>query len=197
VKRKLTSHALDQLFRSARTYRSWTSDALSEDNTREIYNLMKWGPTSANSCPARFVWVRSSQSKAKLAELAWDGNREKILAAPLTAIIGHDLDFAKQLSKLLPHAPERIHEHFASAAVAEANAARNGALQGAYLMMAARALGFDCGPMSGFDNAAVDETFFHGTRVKSNFICSIGVGDPASLHPRDPRLSFEDAGRFA
>jgi 3-hydroxypropanoate dehydrogenase len=197
VKRKLTSHALDQLFRSARTYRSWTSDALSEDKTREIYNLMKWGPTSANSCPARFVWVRSSQSKAKLAELAWDGTREKILAAPLTAIIGHDLDFAKQLSKLLPHAPERIHEHFASAAVAEANAARNGALQGAYLMMAARALAFDCGPMSGFDNAAVDETFFHGTRVKSNFICSIGVGDPASLHPRDPRLSFEDAGRFA
>ena len=197
MKRKLTSHAIDQLFRSARTYRSWTSDALSEDKTREIYDLMKWGPTSANSCPARFVWVRSPQSKAKLAELAWGGNREKILAAPLTTIIGHDLDFAQQLSKLLPHAPERIHEHFASAAVAEENAARNGALQGAYLMMAARALGLDCGPMSGFDNVAVDEAFFHGTHVKSNFICSIGVGDPASLHPRDPRLSFEEAGRFA
>jgi 3-hydroxypropanoate dehydrogenase len=107
------------------------------------------------------------------------------------------LDFAKRLPKLLPHAPERIYEHFASAAVAEENAARNGALQGAYLMIAARALGLDCGPMSGFDNVAVDKAFFHGTRIKSNFICSIGVGDPASLHSRDPRLPFEDAGRFA
>ena len=193
----LASEALDQLFRSARTYYGWTAGVLDEQLVRDVYDLMKWGPTSANSCPARFVWVRSSEGKAKLAELAFEGNRAKILAAPLTVIIGNDLDFAERLPKLLPHAAEAMQKAFAPPAMAEATAARNGTLQGAYFIVAARALGLDCGPMSGFDNAGVDQAFFAGTRIKSNFICSIGHGDPASLKPRSPRLSFEEAGHFA
>lgn len=164
---------------------------------RDLYDLLKWGPTSANSSPARFVWVRSPEGKAKLAALAWDRNRPKILAAPLTVIIGNDLAFADRLPELLPHNVEAMQKAFASPAAAEATAMRNGTLQGAYLTIAARALGLDCGPMSGFDNAGVDEAFFAGTRIRSNFICSIGSGDPASLFPRNPRLSFEDAGHFA
>ncbi|MGM4988194.1 malonic semialdehyde reductase [Tardiphaga sp. 841_E9_N1_2] len=197
MKRRLTSHALDQLFRSARTYKGWTDEPVDEKKMRELYDLMKWGPTSANSCPARFVWVRSPAGKSRLAEVVSEGNKEKVLVAPLTVIIGNDLDFPDRFPKLLPHAADKMQEHFASPAIAGESAARNGSLQGAYLIVAARALGFDCGPMSGFDNAAVDAAFFSGTRIESNFICSIGVGDPASLHPRDPRLSFEDAGRFA
>ena len=164
---------------------------------REIYDLMKWGPTSANSSPARFVWVRSADGKATLAGLAAEPNKPKILKAPVTVIIGHDLDFAGELPKLLPHDAEVMQKYFAAPGVAEVTAMRNGTLQGAYLIVAARALGLDCGPMSGFDNAGVDEAFFSGTRIKSNFICSIGYGDPASVFPRNPRLSFEEAGRWA
>lgn len=196
MKRRLTSQALDQLFRSARTYKGWTGEPVGEKKIRELYDLMKWGPTSANSCPARFVWVRSPEGRSSLAELVSEGNKEKVLAAPLTVIIGNDLDFAERFRELLPHAADRMREHFASPAIAEESAARNGSLQGAYLIVAARALGIDCGPMSGFDNAAVDAAFFPGTRIKSNFICSMGVGDPASLHARDPRLSFQEAGKF-
>jgi 3-hydroxypropanoate dehydrogenase len=164
---------------------------------REIYDLMKWGPTSANCSPARFVWVRSADGKAKLAGLAAEQNKAKILQAPVTVIIGHHLDFAAELPKLLPHAAEVMQQYFAAPGVAEVTAMRNGTLQGAYLIIAARALGLDCGPMSGFDNAGVDEAFFSGTRIRSNFICSIGHGDPASVFPRHPRLSFDEAGRLA
>jgi len=164
---------------------------------REIYDLLKWGPTSANCSPARFVWVRSTDGKATLAGLAAELNKPKILKAPVTVIIGHDLDFTGKLPKLMPHAAEAMQRYFAAPGMAEVTAMRNGTLQGAYLIVAARALGLDCGPMSGFDNAGVDKAFFSGTRIQSNFICSIGHGDPASVFPRNPRLSFEEAGRWA
>jgi nitroreductase len=156
------------------------------------------GPTSANCCPARFVWVRSPEGKATLSALAMDANRAKILAAPLTVIIGYDLNFADKLPKLLPAAlVERMQAMFKMPGVAEISAMRNGTLQGAYLMMAARALGLDCGPMSGFDNAGVDNAFFKDSSIKSNFICSLGYGKPNTPFPRSPRLSFEEVGRFA
>ena len=164
---------------------------------REIYDLMKWGPTSANSSPARFVWVCSTDGKTTLAGLAAEPNKQKILQAPVTVIIGHDLDFAGKLPTLLPHAAEVMQKYFAPPDVAEVTAMRDGTLQGAYLIVAARALGLDCGSMSGFDNAGVDQAFFSGTRIQSNFICTIGYGDPASVFPRNPRLSFEEAGRWA
>ncbi len=189
--------ALDQLFRSARTYNGWTDEPVAEDSVRALYDLLKWGPTSANTCPARFVWVRSAEGKARLAALAMEGNRAKILAAPLTVIVGHDLDFADALPKLSPARAEAVRKWFVDPEVAAVTAMRNGTLQGAYLILAARALGLDCGPMSGFDNAAVDRAFFADTRIRSNFICSLGHGRAESLHPRAPRLSFEEAGRFA
>jgi 3-hydroxypropanoate dehydrogenase len=189
--------ALDQIFREARTYNGWTNAPVEERVVRDLYDLLKFGPTSANSSPARFVWVRSPEGKAKLAGLAWNRNRPKILAAPLTVIIGNDLDFADRLPKLMPHNAEAMQKAFAPPAMAEATATRNGTLQGAYLIIAARALGLDCGPMSGFDNAGVDQAFFAGTRIQSNFICSIGHGDPDSFFRRNPRLSFQEAGHFA
>ena len=193
----LSDQSLDQIFRSARTPNGWADRPVEDDTVREIYDLMKWGPTSANSSPARFVWVRSTDGKATLAGLAAEQNRSKILKAPVTVIIGHDLNFADQLTKLMPHAAEVMQKYFAAPGVAEVTAMRNGTLQGAYLIVAARALGLDCGPMSGFDNAGVDEAFFNGRRIQSNFICSIGYGDPASVFPRNPRLSFEETGRWA
>jgi 3-hydroxypropanoate dehydrogenase len=155
-----SSEALDQLFRTARTYNEWSETDVDERTVRNIYDLLKWGPTSANVCPARFVWVRSSEGKTKLAALAAERNQPKILAAPLTVIVGNDLDFADTLPKLLPHNAEAIQKVFAQPGVAEITAMRNGSLQGAYLIIAARALGLDCGPMSGFDNAVVDRAFF-------------------------------------
>lgn len=189
--------ALDQLFRTARTHYGWTGEPVGDDVIRELYDLLRWGPTSANSSPARFVWVRTEEGKARLAELAWERNRAKILAAPVTVIIGNDGAFAERLPELMPHNWQAMQQAFAPAPVAEATAMRNGTLQGAYLIIAARALGLDCGPMSGFDQDGVDAEFFAGTRIKSNFICSIGHGDPAALFPRNPRLGFEEAGRFA
>jgi 3-hydroxypropanoate dehydrogenase len=193
----LNDQSLDQIFRSARTPNGWTDRPVEDHTVREIYDLMKWGPTSANCSPARFVWVRSAGGKATLAGLAAEQNRAKILQAPVTVIIGHDLDFAGKLTKLMPHAAEMMQQYFAAPGMAEVSAMRNGTLQGAYLIVAARALGLDCGPMSGFDNAGVDKAFFSGTRIQSNFICSIGYGDPASVFPRNPRLGFEEAGRWA
>ena len=193
----LSDPSLDQIFRSARTFNGWADRAVADANVREIYDLMKWGPTSANCSPARFVWVRSADGKATLAGLAAEQNKPKILQAPVTVIIGHDLDFAGELPKLLPHAAEVMQKYFAAPGVAEVTAMRNGSVQGAYLIIAARALGLDCGPMSGFDNAGVDRAFFSGTRIQSNFICSIGYGDPASVFPRNLRLSFEEASRWA
>jgi 3-hydroxypropanoate dehydrogenase len=193
----LPDHSLDQIFRSARTFNGWADRPVEDATVREIYDLMKWGPTSANCSPARFVWVRSADGQATLAGLAAEPNKPKILKAPVTVVIGHDLDFAAELPKLLPHAAEVMQQYFAAPGMAEVTAMRNGTLQGAYLIVAARALGLDCGPMSGFDNAGVDKAFFSGSRILSNFICSIGYGDPASVFPRNPRLSFEEAGRWA
>jgi 3-hydroxypropanoate dehydrogenase len=193
----LPDHSLDQIFRTARTYNGWTDRPVEEALVSQLYDLLKWGPTSANVSPARFVWVRSAEGKVKLAGLALEGNRPKILQAPITVIIGHDLDFADKLPKLLPHRAEVMQKAFAAPGLAEVTAMRNGALQGAYLIVAARALGLDCGPMSGFNNLEVDKAFFAGTRIQSNFICSIGYGDPASFFPRNPRLSFDEVSRWA
>ena len=150
----LNDQSLDQIFRSARTPNGWADRPVGDDLVREIYDLLKWGPTSANSSPARFVWVRSPDGKATLAGLAAEPNKPKILKAPVTVIIGHDLDFAGELPKLLPHAAEVMQKYFAAPDVAEVTAMRNGTLQGAYLIVAARALGLDCGPMSGFTTPA-------------------------------------------
>src|ERR1700686_4804919 len=193
----LSDHSLDQIFRSARTYNGWADRPVEDATVREIYDLMKWGPTSANSSPARFVWVHSADRKATLAGLAAELNKAKILKAPVTVIVGHDLDFADELPKLLPHNAEVMQKYFAAPGVAEVTAMRNGTLQGAYLIVAARALGLDCGPMSGFDNAGVDKAFFAGTRIQSNFICSLGYGKVNSPFPRNPRLTFDEAGRIA
>lgn len=193
----LNGHALDQLFRKARTHDGWLDRPVSELQIRELYELFKLGPTSANSCPGRFIWVRSDAGKQKLSALASDGNKAKILAAPWTVNIGEDENFADSILQLLPARREAMRDMFrANPVMAKSNAFRNGSLQGAYLIMAARAIGLDCGPMSGFDNEAVDKAFFAGTQVKSNFICSLGYGSDAHLHPRNPRLSFEKAGCF-
>lgn len=193
----LSDDSLDLIFRSARTFNDWLDRPVDDTRVRDVYDLMKWGPTSANCSPARFVWVRSPGGKIKLAELAWERNRAKILQAPLTVIIGNDLDFAAKVPKLMPHNAEALQKAFTAPGMTEATAMRNGSLQGAYLIIAARALGLDCGPMSGFDNAGVDRKFFAGTNIQSNFICSVGYGVLASLFPRNPRLSFEEAGHFA
>ncbi len=187
----LDDAALDTLFRTARTRNSWKPEPLPEGALKAIYDLAKMGPTAANSSPARFVFVTSDAAKEKLASASASSNGAKVKAAPATAIIGYDLDFPETLLKLFPHFPG-MKDNFAGPGVLEATAFRNGSLQGAYLIMAARALGFDCGPMSGFDNAKVDELFFAGTNIKSNFICSIGYGDAGGLFDRLPRHDFDD-----
>jgi 3-hydroxypropanoate dehydrogenase len=197
VKQALPDSCLNQLFREARTYNGWTDRAVDDELLSRLYELVKLGPTSANTCPARFVWVRSRDGKTKLSNLSSENNKPKILAAPCTVIVGYDLDFADRLPQLFPARGEMLKALFKEPRMAEATGFRNSSLQGAYLILAARALGLDCGPMSGFDNAGVDREFFSGTNIKSNFICSLGHGDPASLLPRLPRLSFEEAGRFA
>ena len=190
----LPSESLDQVFRTARTRNGWTAEKISESVLREIYDLAKWGPTSANSSPARFVFLTSDAAKARLAPFLSAANRDKTLAAPVCAIVGYDLAFAQHLPRLFPHAPT-AKDWFAEPAMAQSTAFRNGSLQGAYLIIAARSLGLDCGPMSGFDNAGVDAEFFAGTTVKSNFLVNIGHGTEENLFPRNPRLSFEEACR--
>ena len=194
---RLDDRALDRLFRAARTRNGWTEQPVTEHQLRELYDLMKLGPTSGNCCPARFVWVRSVEGKSRLAALAAPTNAPKILAAPVTVIVGYDLDFAEQLPKLFPARGNAMRVYYSDPLVAQSTAFRNGSLQGAYLIIAARALGLDCGPMSGFSNEAVDSDFFANSRIKSNFICSIGYGSNEHLFPRNPRLTFEEAGRFA
>jgi 3-hydroxypropanoate dehydrogenase len=194
---KLDNPALDRLFRAARTRNGWTEQPVAEQQLRELYDLMKFGPTSGNCCPARFVWVRSAGGKSRLAALAAPTNAPKILAAPVTAIVGYDLDFAEQLPKLFPARGKDMQAYYSDPLVAQTTAFRNSSLQGAYLIIAARALGLDCGPMSGFSNEAVDAEFFANTRIKSDFICSIGYGSNENLFARNPRLTFEEAGRFA
>jgi nitroreductase len=189
---RLADASLDQLFRTARTRNGWQPKAIPEATLRELYDLTKWGPTSANASPARFVFVASNDAKARLAPHVSEANRPKVLAASACVIIGYDLAFAEHMPTLFPHNPT-AKNWFAAPEVARITALRNGTLQGAYLMMAARALGLDCGPMSGFDNAGVDKTFFAGTQIESNFLCNIGYGTDEGLFPRSPRLPFETA----
>jgi len=193
---RLDDEALDVLFRKARTHNGFRPEAVTDATLRAIYQLMKWGPTSANCSPARFVFVISREAKEKLRPALSAGNLDKTMAAPCTAIIAYDLDFYEHLPRLFPHDDAR--SWFAgNDELIRTTAFRNGTLQGAYFMLAARALGLDCGPMSGFDNAKVDAAFFSGTRIRSNFLCNLGHGDPAKLFPRSPRFDFEDVCRIA
>jgi 3-hydroxypropanoate dehydrogenase len=203
----LSDAALDQLFRSARTQSFWLPKPVPDDTLRRLYDLMKWGPTSANCCPARILFLRTPEAKQRLVPALAPTNVEKVLTAPVTAIIGADFHFFEQLPKLFPHAPNFKDMFESSPELTDATARRNSSLQGAYLILAARALGLDCGPMSGFDNAKVDAEFFGAgkecadceqeffplTHVRSNFLCNLGYGDHARLFPRGPRLSFEEA----
>jgi len=187
--------ALDQLFRAARTQNKWQDRPVPDAKLHELYDLLKWGPTSANSSPARFVFIRTPEGKAKLKEALSAGNMEKTMTAPVTAIVCYDSYFYDKLGQLFPHAYAKPW-FTSSPEFAEKTAFRNGSLQGAYLMLAARAVGLDVGAMSGFDNAKVDELFLMGTGWKSNFLVNLGYGDPAGLFPRSPRLSFDEAARL-
>ena len=188
----LDAAALDLVFKAARTYYSWDDTPVTTADLRALYDLVKMGPTSANGSPARFIFAASPEAKARLAATVSEANAPKILAAPVTAIIGFDTKFYEKLPQLFPHADAR--SWFAgNAALARETAFRNSALQGAYLIIAARALGWDTGPMSGFVKAAVDTAFWAGTDVETNFLCSLGKGTTEKLFPRSPRLAFEDA----
>lgn len=188
----LDDKTLDQLFREARSINVWQDREVSDEQIRALYDLVKFGPTSANCCPGRFYFVRSDAAKARLMPHLMEGNKKKVEQAPVTVIIGTDEEFAEKLPKLFPHDLSAKH-WFADPDVKAETAFRNGTLQGAYLMLAARSLGLDCGPMSGFDKAGVDAEFFAGTTIKSNFICSIGYGSDEGIFPRSPRLDFDEA----
>jgi len=185
----LDTAALDQLFRTARTYNGYLDTPVTTEQLDAIWELMKYGPTSANCLPARLVWCVSQEAKEKLAALAMPANAEKILKAPATVIIGMDLEYYEHLPELFPHTDARSW-FVGNDALIQTTAFRNSTLQGAYFMLAARALGLDTGPMSGFANDAVDAAFFAGTKVKSNFISTLGYGDPASIFERSPRPDF-------
>lgn len=191
----LSKEALDQIFLEARTHNGWLDREVSDETLRQIYDLMKWGPTSANSLPARFVFVKSPAAKEKLLPCVSQGNFEKTKSAPVTAIVAYDLEFYEKLPELFPHKDARSW-FVGNEKLSEATAFRNGTLQGAYLIIAARALGLDCGPMSGFDNAKLDATFFEGTSWRSNFLCNLGYGDESQLFERLPRLDFAEACRI-
>ena len=191
----LPETALDLIFRSARTHTHWLHRPVDDETLRALYDLLKWGPTSANCSPARIVFVRSREAKERLRPALSAGNLDKTMAAPVTAIIGHDLRFHDQLPRLFPHADAR--SWFAGKdELIRTTAFRNGTLQGAYLIIAARALGLDCGPMSGFDNAKVDSEFFPGGKVRSNFIINLGYADRSKMHHRNPRLPFDEAAQI-
>lgn len=184
--------ALDTLFRNARTHNVWTEKPVTDAQLRQIYELMKWGPTSANCSPVRIVFVKSPEEKEKLVACMNAGNQAKTRAAPVTAIIGMDMAFYDKLPQLFPHTDAR--SWFAGdQPLIEATAFRNSSLQGGYFILAARAVGLDCGPMSGFNAEKLNAAFFAGTTIKANFVCSLGHGDASKLHPRSPRLKFEDA----
>ncbi len=186
----------ERLFTEARTQNGYFDDPVSDDTLRQLYELMKWGPTSANSSPARFIFVRSAEAKARLLQCVSPGNVNKITQAPVTVIVGMDLEFHEHLPKLFPHTDARSWFAGKDAAIRE-SAFRNSSLQGAYLIIAARALGLDCGPMSGFNAAKMDAAFWAGTQVTTNFICALGRGDPAKVLQRLPRLDFDEACRLA
>ena len=189
----LSGEQLDLLFREARTHNAWLDRPVDDDLLKRVYELARMGPTSANMCPMRIVFVKSREAKERLKPALDAGNVDKTMQAPVTAIIGMDVHFYEKLPKLFPHADARAWFKDLPENVLEYIALRNSSLQGAYFMLAARALGLDCGPMSGFDNAKVDAAFFAGTTVKSNFLCNLGYGDASKLYPRSPRLSFEEA----
>jgi 3-hydroxypropanoate dehydrogenase len=188
----LNDAALDQLFRAARTINVWKDTPVEDGQIHALYDLLKMAPTSANCSPARFHFVKSGDAKARLKPHLMAGNDTKMMQAPVTVIIANDLGFAEKMPQLFPHNLD-AQNWFADPDVAAITAMRNGTLQGAYLMMAARSIGLDCGPMSGFDNAAVDAEFFAGTQLKSNFICSLGYGTDENIFPRSPRLAFDEA----
>jgi 3-hydroxypropanoate dehydrogenase len=190
INQPLGDAALDQLFRTARTYNGYLDTPVSNEQLEAVWELMKFGPTSANCLPARIIWCVSEESKKKLAALAMPANGEKILQAPATAIIGMDMEFYENLPELFPHTDARSW-FVGNDALIEKTAFRNSSLQGGYFILAARALGLDTGPMSGFNNDAVDAEFFAGTKVKSNFISTIGYGDPATIFERSPRPAFD------
>ena len=203
---RVKDDVLDVLFRQARTHRAWLPKPVPDGLLRELYEAAKWGPTSANTCPARFVFLRSPAAKERLRPCLAAGNVEKTMAAPVTVIIAYDLKFYDKLPKLSPHNPAMRDAFAQNPQLIEETAKRNSSLQGAYLILAARALGLDCGPMSGFDNAKVDDEFFAAGKceacdqeffpaghVKSNFLCNLGYGDPAKLLPRSPRLEWSEA----
>lgn len=185
--------ALDQIFRGARSHNVWQDRPVSLALLQAVYDLARMGPTSANCSPARFVFLTTPTAKEKLKPFLLPANVEKVMTAPVTVIFGNDGKFYDKIPQLFPHNPGARDWFSGNAAFAEVTAMRNGTLQGAYFMVAARALGLDCGPMSGFDNGGVDRTFFAGTDIRSNFICAIGHGDPAKIFARNPRLSFADA----
>jgi 3-hydroxypropanoate dehydrogenase len=199
--------ALDVLFRQARTHTAWQSRPVTDDTLRNLYDILKWAPTSANASPARFAFLRSNEAKARLRPALAPLNVEKTMTAPVTVIIAYDLKFYEHLQTLFPQNPGMAKLFESNPEMVEATAKRNSSLQGAYLIMAARALGLDCGPMSGFDHAKVDEEFFAAGKpcfgcdqeffpeghVKTNFLCNLGYGDPGKLHPRLPRLPFAEA----
>ena len=190
--RPLSEPALAQLFTEARTRNAWSDRPVPEELLRKLYDLTKFGPTAVNATPARFVFVTSPEAKARLAPLMSDGNREKTLQAPVNVIIGHDIEFHETLPTLFPHAPG-ARDWFADEAGRRETAFRNGSLQGGYFLLAARALGLDVGPMSGFDPAGVKAEFFPGSTVEPNFIVNLGYGTDENLFPRSPRLGFEEA----
>jgi 3-hydroxypropanoate dehydrogenase len=204
---RLPDPCLDQLFRKARTHSVWLDKAVTDEQLREMYELAKFGPTSANANPTRFVFIRSKQAKERLRACLAPGNVEKTMSAPVTVIIAYDLLFYEKLPKLFPHSPAMKGLFATNPQLIETTARRNSSLQGAYLMIAARAIGLDIGPMSGFDHARLDEAFFGAGRecngceqeffpeghVRSNFLCNIGYGDESTLYPRAPRLTFEEA----
>jgi len=191
----LPAAALDTLFRTARTFNQFLDIPVSDGTLREIYDLVKWAPTTANASPGRFVFVRSPEAKARLKPALSPGNADKTMAAPVTVIVAHDLAFYENLPRLFPHTDARSWfvgktDHILTSAF------RNGSLEGAYFILAARASGLDCGPMSGFDNAKVDAAFFPDEKWKSNFLINLGYGDKATLYPRNPRLEFGEACRI-
>ena len=191
IKPVLSDKALDQLFRRARSFNGWLEDSVSDIQLQGIVDLMKMAPTSANCQPVRLLFLKSDEAKNRLKPHLMESNIDKVMAAPAVVIIGHDLEFYENLPNWFPHDDARSW-FVGNDALIETTAFRNGTLQGAYLMLAARALGLDCGPMSGFDNDGVDQAFFAESPVKSNFICGLGYGDPKSIFDRSPRPSFDD-----
>lgn len=191
----LNDESLDIIFRKARTHSAWQDREISESVLREVYDLAKMGATSANCCPMRVLFVISKEAKEKLKQVLDEGNIEKTMKAPVTAIIAQDMEFYEKFPKLFPHTDARSW-FVGNDELIKTTAFRNSSLQGAYFMLAARAKGLDCGPMSGFNNKKLDEIFFADTSLRSNFLCNIGYGDSSKLHPRSPRLAFEEVCRI-